>query len=250
MYGRRQLAPAWGHLAGWGFVVGKTASCTAMALTVGAYLWPSQERLVAVVAVGSLRGRWRLASAGLLLLPITLLPVRICSSSNSVPTNATPAELAILAHQQWGLAAVICLVHDVIIVVGLVAISNTVIGRALGSAGFKIDLPMIAAILTVIGYSVNDTIVVFDRIRENRGRLSDVTPKMVNTSISQTLSRTLLTLLTSLISVSIMYIFGGQNLRGFTFAIGLGIIIGTYSSIAIAAPLLLLGTKIPKQQNS
>jgi SecD/SecF fusion protein len=93
--------------------------------------------------------------------------------------------------------------------------------------------------LTVIGYSVNDTIVVFDRIRENRGRLSDVNRTMINDSISQTLSRTLLTLLTSLISVGIMYILGGRGLHGFTFVLFIGLAIGTYSSIGIASQFLL-----------
>jgi len=140
---------------------------------------------------------------------------------------------------QWGLAAVVCLVHDVIIVVGLVAISNTAIGRAFGSAGFKIDLPMIAAILTVIGYSVNDTIVVFDRIRENRGKLSAVSEQVINTSINQTLGRTVLTSGTTLIVVLIMFIWGGPGIHAFNYALLMGIIFGTYSSVAIASPLLL-----------
>ena len=140
---------------------------------------------------------------------------------------------------QWGLAAVICLVHDVIIVVGLVAISNTVIGRAFGCAGFKIDLPMIAAILTVIGYSVNDTIVVFDRIRENRGKLSAVSEQVINASINQTLGRTLLTSGTTFIVVLIMFVWGGPGIHAFNYALLAGIIFGTYSSVAIASPLLL-----------
>ena len=140
---------------------------------------------------------------------------------------------------QWGLAAVICLIHDVIIVVGLVAISNTVIGRMLGSSGFKIDLPMIAAILTVIGYSVNDTIVVFDRIRENRGKLSAISEQVINTSINQTLGRTLLTSSTTLIVVLIMFVWGGPGIHAFNYALLMGIIFGTYSSVAIASPLLL-----------
>ena len=102
---------------------------------------------------------------------------------------------------------------------------------------------MIAAFLTLIGYSLNDTIVVFDRIRENRGKARSLNPQVITNSINQTISRTILTSFTTFIVVLIMYIFGGPGLRGFTFAIGLGIIIGTYSSIAIAAPILLLGTK-------
>jgi len=107
---------------------------------------------------------------------------------------------------------------------------------------------MIAAFLTLIGYSLNDTIVVFDRIRENR-RKARLNPQTITNSINQTISRTILTSFTTFIVVLTMYIFGGQGLRGFTFAIGLGIIIGTYSSIAIAAPVLLLGTKIRKGKN-
>ena len=140
---------------------------------------------------------------------------------------------------QWGLAAVVCLVHDVVIVLGMVAISNTVIGRTLGCAGFKIDLPMIAAVLTVIGYSVNDTIVVFDRIRENRGRLTAISEQTINASINQTLGRTLLTSSTTFIVVLIMFVWGGQGIHAFNYALLVGIIFGTYSSIAIASPLLL-----------
>jgi preprotein translocase SecF subunit len=101
---------------------------------------------------------------------------------------------------------------------------------------------MIAAFLTIIGYSLNDTIVVFDRIRENRLK-AQMSPQTITNSINQTISRTLMTSFTTFIVVLIMYIWGGTGLRGFTFAIGLGVIIGTYSSIAIAAPILLLGSK-------
>jgi len=144
---------------------------------------------------------------------------------------------------QWGLAAVICLVHDAVIVVGLVAMSgwvyDTAFGRALGIGWFKIDLTMIAAILTIIGYSVNDTIVVFDRIRENRGKLTTVSVPVINKSINQTLARTLLTSGTTLIVVFIMYVWGGQGIKGFNFALLAGILFGTYSSVAIASPLLM-----------
>jgi len=144
---------------------------------------------------------------------------------------------------KWGLAAVLCLVHDTIIVTGLLAASGwiyeTAFGRAIGIEWFKIDLAMIAAILTVIGYSVNDTIVVFDRIRENRGKLTTVSVPVINKSINQTLSRTLLTSGTTLIVVVIMYVWGGQGIKGFNFALLAGIFFGTYSSIAVAAPLLM-----------
>ena len=103
---------------------------------------------------------------------------------------------------------------------------------------FKIDLPMIAALLTVIGYSLNDTIVVFDRIRENRGRLGDLSTSVINRSINQTLPRTVLTSLTTFMVVMVMYVFGGSGIAGFSYALLVGIVAGTYSSIAIAAPLL------------
>jgi len=142
---------------------------------------------------------------------------------------------------RWGLAAVVCLIHDVIIVVGLVAASGWLheyVGF-LGVQSFKIDLAMIAAILTVIGYSVNDTIVVFDRIRENRGKLTTITPEVINRSINQTLARTLLTSITTLIVVVIMYIAGGAGIHPFSFALLVGVLFGTYSSVAVASPLLM-----------
>jgi SecD/SecF fusion protein len=144
---------------------------------------------------------------------------------------------------QWGLAAVICLIHDVIVVVGLVAISGwlykTVVGQAMLLEPFKIDLAMVAAFLTVIGYSVNDTIVVFDRIRENRGKLTTVSEQVINRSVNQTLSRTLLTSGTTFIVVFIMYVWGGRGIHAFNYALLAGIIFGTYSSVAVASPLLL-----------
>lgn len=148
---------------------------------------------------------------------------------------------------RYGIAAIIALVHDVCITLGAVAactyIAATPIGEKLLIGDFKINLAMIAAFLTLIGYSLNDTLVIFDRIRENR-RKNTLTPQIITDSINQTISRTILTSFTTFIVVLIMYIFGGAGLRGFTFAIGFGIIIGTYSSIAIAAPILLIGTKI------
>ncbi len=148
---------------------------------------------------------------------------------------------------RYGIAAIAALVHDVCITLGAVAactyIAGTSIGELLLVGDFKINLAMIAAFLTLIGYSLNDTIVVFDRIRENRGKSRLLNAQVITNSINQTVSRTIMTSLTTFIVVLIMYIFGGPGLRGFTFAIGLGIIVGTYSSIAIAAPILLVGTK-------
>jgi preprotein translocase subunit SecF len=129
----------------------------------------------------------------------------------------------------YGVAAVVTVFHDTLITVGAFSLLNK-----------EISLTVIAAILTLIGYSNNDTIVVFDRIRENlklmrREKLSDI----VNRSINQTLSRTILTAGLTFLTVLALYLFGGEVLHGFSFALVIGILIGTYSSIAIAAPILV-----------
>ena len=141
----------------------------------------------------------------------------------------------------FGLAAVIALVHDVLIVLGAIALSHWLAGvlGILGVVKFKISLEIVAALLTVIGYSLNDTIVVFDRIREVRGKRTEITAEMINSSISQTLSRTILTSVTTFIVVSILYFFGGEAIHGFAFALVIGVIVGTYSSIFVASPALL-----------
>jgi SecD/SecF fusion protein len=116
---------------------------------------------------------------------------------------------------QFGLAAIVALVHDVAITLGFITLSDYFHGGRVGEwlliQDFKIDLPMIAAMLTIIGYSLNDTIVVFDRIRENRGKLSTLSPQMINSSINQCLSRTVLTSLTTFVVVAIMYWLGGPG---------------------------------------
>jgi preprotein translocase subunit SecF len=129
----------------------------------------------------------------------------------------------------YGVAAVVACFHDTIITVGAFSLANV-----------EISLTVIAAILTLVGYSMNDTIVVFDRIRENvkllrREKLTDI----VNRSINQTLSRTVLTSGLTFLTVLSLYLFGGEVLRGFSFALVIGIIIGTYSSIFIASPMLV-----------
>jgi preprotein translocase subunit SecF len=138
----------------------------------------------------------------------------------------------------YGVAAVIAVFHDTIITIGLFSIFNK-----------QIDLTVIAALLTLVGYSMNDTIVTFDRIRENlrmqrRGTFAEI----VNASINQTLSRTVLTSgLTFLTAVS-LYLFGGQVLNGFSFALVVGIIVGTYSSIFVASPILLVWQRIAEDR--
>lgn len=134
---------------------------------------------------------------------------------------------------RYGLAAIVALVHDVSITLGLVTIADL-----LGIGDFRIDLPMIAAVLTIIGYSLNDTIVVFDRIRENRGKLTALSTEMIDSSINQCLSRTLLTSITTFAAVFVMFMWGGPGIHGFSFALLIGVVVGTYSSIGIAAPLL------------
>jgi SecD/SecF fusion protein len=144
----------------------------------------------------------------------------------------------------FGLGAVIALVHDVLLALAFVGfsgwIASTSFGRMFLVEDFKINMPIIAALLTVVGYSVNDTIVVFDRIRETRGRLGRVTVEIVNNSINQTLSRTIMTVFTVFVVIVIMYIFGGSSIRGFSYCMLIGVLTGCYSSIAIASPLLLL----------
>ncbi len=142
----------------------------------------------------------------------------------------------------FGLAAVAALIHDVLMMLGAIALSIYVapfLPAFLQVEPFKINLPIVAAFLTIIGYSVNDTIVVFDRIREVRGKDPRLTSQMINDSTNQTLSRTLLTSVTVALVVIVLYFFGGEALHGFAFALVIGVITGTYSSIYIAAPILM-----------
>jgi len=144
----------------------------------------------------------------------------------------------------FGAAAVVCLIHDLCFTLGAIAVCHylydTSIGSALGLHDFKIDLPTVAALLTLVGYSVNDTIVVFDRIREVRGKSPVLTFKMINESVNQTLSRTILASLTTWLVVVVLYIFGGEGVHLFSFVMVVGVLVGTYSSIYIAAPLLMV----------
>ncbi len=135
---------------------------------------------------------------------------------------------------KFGVGAIIALTHDVIITLGALSLANK-----------AIDLPIIAAILTVVGYSVNDTIVVSDRIRENRRRMGrEKLAKVINISINQTLSRTIITSMTTLLVVIALFIFGGGVIHDFAFTLMVGVVVGTYSSVFIASPLLILWEKI------
>jgi SecD/SecF fusion protein len=146
----------------------------------------------------------------------------------------------------FGLATVLCLIHDLFFTLGIIGFSHYMfewwpgLAGMLGVQDFKIDLPTIAALLTLVGYSVNDTIVVFDRIREVRGKNPLLTPQMINDSVNQTLSRTLLTSFATWLVVFVLYVAGGAGVHLFAFVMVVGVIVGTYSSIYIASPLLLI----------
>ena len=138
---------------------------------------------------------------------------------------------------QFGLGALIALFHDVITTLGFFSLSQ-----------IEFNLASIAAILTIAGYSINDTVVVFDRIRENINKDEKKMSDLLNLSINQTLSRTLMTSLTTLLALGALFIFGGQVVKGFVSAMIWGVLIGTYSSIFVASPLIaIFGFKIKKE---
>jgi preprotein translocase subunit SecF len=133
------------------------------------------------------------------------------------------------AHFQFALGAVVALIHDVLITLGLFSLLEK-----------EISLVILAAFLTIIGYSLNDTIVVFDRIRENMGmRRKDSYEAVVNRSINETLSRTIITSLTTMMVAVILFIFGGPVIHEFAFALTVGVLVGTYSSIFVASPVVI-----------
>jgi SecD/SecF fusion protein len=144
----------------------------------------------------------------------------------------------------FGVAAVVALVHDVLVTVGIIALSAYVVNgvpaieNVLQLDSFQISLDIVAALLTIIGYSVNDTIIVFDRIREVRGKSPDLTTGTINSAVNQTLSRTILTSGTTFLVVAILYALGGDGIHDFAFALVVGVLVGTYSSIYIASPVL------------
>jgi SecD/SecF fusion protein len=153
----------------------------------------------------------------------------------------------------YGLAAGTALVHDVLITIGMMALSAYVVEAVPGLAhilqldAFKINLTIVAALLTTIGYSLNDTIVTFDRLREIKGKSPNLTPEMVNSAVNQTLSRTILTATTVFLVVVILFFFGGPGIHSFAFAFLVGVIAGTYSTVYIAAPVLLFLERLWRQ---
>ena len=194
----------------------------------------------------------------LLFERITIFGGTVASETRTLALIATVASWVIIIIYLWwrfqsfiyGLAAVLAVVHDVLITLGAIAVSYWLARFPIVSSifmldQFKIDLPMVAAFLTLIGFSTNDTVVIFDRIREIKGKTPHLTTKMVNDAINQTLSRTILTSLTAWLVVVILYILGGEGLHGFAFALVVGFLSGTYSTVYIATPILIdwVGTK-------
>ncbi len=146
-----------------------------------------------------------------------------------------------VASWKYGAAAVIALFHDVLITIGVFVI----LGRFYG---IEINSPFVAAILTVLGYSVNDTIVVFDRIRENLPRSDEDFEGTVNTSVNQTISRSINTSLTTILVLVAIILFGGASIRDFVLALTIGIFVGTYSSIFLASPVLVIWEKMRRDK--
>lgn len=137
----------------------------------------------------------------------------------------------------FGVGALASLFHDLVIVTGILALT-----------GREIEMPVLAALLTLLGYSINDTIVVYDRVRENLRKGMDLPlPELLSTSISQTLSRTMLTSGLTLVAMIALFFLGGEVLHNFAFTMMVGIIFGTYSSIFIACPIMLLIERKPKK---
>jgi SecD/SecF fusion protein len=175
----------------------------------------------------------------------------VAANTQVQATYALIASLVLIVVYVWirfqqvsfGFAAVLAVIHDVLVALGGLAVSYWLASlpfmENLLIEPFKINLPIIAAFLTIIGYSINDTIVIFDRIREVRGKSPDLSPELVNLCVNQCLSRTLLTSLTVFIVVLILYMFGGQGIHGFAFTLVVGTISGTYSTVYIATPVLI-----------
>jgi SecD/SecF fusion protein len=174
---------------------------------------------------------------------------KVAGNTQVTAVYALLASLAMIVLYVWvrfqnvafGLAAVVALAHDVLVAVTCLALSHFVapfLGWALVD-DFKISLDVVAALLTIVGFSINDTIVIFDRLREIRGKSRFVTPDMVDDALNVTLSRTILTSGTAFLATLILYLFGGQGIHAFAFTMLVGILVGTYSTVYIAAPFVL-----------
>jgi SecD/SecF fusion protein len=173
----------------------------------------------------------------------------VAGNTRVTAVYALLASLALIVLYVWvrfqnvafGIAAVVALIHDVLVALAALAVSRFIapfMGWALVDE-FRISLDVVAALLTIVGFSINDTIVIFDRLRELRGKSPFVTADMIDKAVNQTLSRTILTSGTAFLATLILYLFGGQGIHAFAFTMLVGIITGTYSTIYIAAPLVL-----------
>jgi len=187
---------------------------------------------IGIYISGRFEMKWAVSAAvGISLLTIVYLLSLFDVSLSLLVIGAFFATLVlyIILDLRFALGAVIALIHDVFITVGIFSLTNK-----------EIDLPIIAALLTIMGYSLNDTIVVFDRIRENlRRSYKEKFSNIINRSINEVLSRTVLTSLTTLLVLIALFIWGGKVIHNFVFALLIGVIVGTYSSIFIASPTLV-----------
>lgn len=206
---------------------------------------------------------WKLVTGGLTQAQspasVVIFSPAIAESFRAQAIVATSLSFLLISIYIWirfkslrfSMAALISLVHDVIIVVIFITICQVLyqfpaserFARSVGLLPFRIDLNMIAALLTIAGYSLNDTIVIMDRIRETKGKSAEADYDMINTAVNHTLSRTVITGGTTLFSCIALYIIGGEGMRPFAFALGTGLLVGTYSSVAIAAPLVWSGKR-------
>lgn len=143
---------------------------------------------------------------------------------------------------KYAVAAIVALFHDVVITIGLLSVLGYFFD-------YEISLSVIAALMTIVGYSLNDTIVVFDRIRENKHKLEGVDfDRLINTSVNETFSRTILTSLTTLFVVFVLFLFGGDTIKDLSTALLIGVVIGTYSSIYVASPVVLVWDQFKKRK--
>jgi SecD/SecF fusion protein len=174
---------------------------------------------------------------------------KVAGSTRVTALYALAASLGLIVIYVWirfqnvafGLASVVALAHDVLIALAALAASRFLapfMGWALVDE-FRISLDVVAALLTIVGFSINDTIVIFDRLREIRGKAKFLTPEMVDRGLNQTLSRTILTSGTAFLAVLILYAVGGSGIHAFAFTMLVGVVVGTYSSVFIAAPMVL-----------
>lgn len=187
--------------------------------------------LIATYISGRFEQRWVVAglmAAGLATVVYVLELLNAPMSMSVISATLATLILCVVLRLKYALGAMVALIHDVMIPLGVFSLLNK-----------EVDLTIIAALLTIVGYSLNDTIIIYDRIRENmRAKVSPSLDVIINNSVNQTLSRTIITGGTTVISVLALYIFGGTVIQDFSLAMILGILAGTYSSIFVASPVL------------